>query len=144
MAIAGGKLCEKVIDGAAFSDIFQNMTNELNSFIAGVAAKRSAYHTAMQLTYISDMGAKMGESGTKFARVMSTEIGLDGRESRASIYCFIALEDGETKALGTVKRGDVMKPASWKAPAKHARGNIFSPDNGLTNCTEYGPAYMRG
>lgn len=144
MEIASGKLCEKVIDGAAFSDIFQNMTNELNSFINGIAAKRSAYHKAMGLTYIKDMGAKMGESGTKFARVMSTEIGLDGRESRASIYCFIALEDSTTKALGSVKRGDVMKPASWKAPAKHARGNLFDSDNGLKNCSEYGPAYMRG
>ena len=26
--------------------------------------------------------------------------------------------------------GDIYKPASWKAPAKHARGNIFSHRNG--------------
>jgi hypothetical protein len=26
--------------------------------------------------------------------------------------------------------GDILKPASWKTPAKHARGNIFSADGG--------------
>lgn len=26
--------------------------------------------------------------------------------------------------------GDIYKAASWRAPAKHARGNIFSEENG--------------
>jgi hypothetical protein len=39
--------------------------------------------------------------------------------------------------------GDVLKPASWNAPAKGARGNIFAVDNGLTNIGEYGPKYSR-
>jgi hypothetical protein len=37
--------------------------------------------------------------------------------------------------------GDVLKPASWKAPAKGARGNIFDEHNGLNRMTEYGPEY---
>lgn len=37
-----------------------------------------------------------------------------------SIYAFI---DKET--------GDIFKPASWKAPAKGVRGNVFSPNDGL-------------
>ena len=41
------------------------------------------------------------------------------------------------------KNGDILKPASWKAPAKHARGNIFDNDNGLASMGEYGPAYLR-
>ena len=39
--------------------------------------------------------------------------------------------------------GDVLKAASWKAPAKHARGNIFDAKNGLGWMGEYGPAYLR-
>ena len=41
------------------------------------------------------------------------------------------------------KNGDVLKPASWRAPAKHARGNIFDAKNGLGSIGPYGPAYLR-
>ena len=37
----------------------------------------------------------------------------------------------------------VLLPASWKAPAKHARGNIFDDDNGLRTMGPYGPGYIR-
>ena len=40
--------------------------------------------------------------------------------------------------------GDVLKPATYKAPAKHARGNIFDPQNGMSSMGPYGPAYLRG
>lgn len=39
--------------------------------------------------------------------------------------------------------GDVLKPATFKAPAKHARGNIFDPQNGMGSMGPYGPAYLR-
>ncbi len=39
--------------------------------------------------------------------------------------------------------GDVLKPASYKTPAKHARGNIFDKWNGLRYVSAYGPAYLR-
>ena len=39
--------------------------------------------------------------------------------------------------------GDVLKPASWKTPAKHARGNIYDESNGLSKVGPYGPAYLR-
>ena len=39
--------------------------------------------------------------------------------------------------------GDVLKAASWSAPAKHARGNIFDAYNGLKGMGPYGPAYLR-
>jgi hypothetical protein len=39
--------------------------------------------------------------------------------------------------------GDVLKAASWKKPAKHARGNIFDEWNGLKSVGPYGPAYLR-
>ena len=39
--------------------------------------------------------------------------------------------------------GDVFKPASWNAPAKHARGNINSEQNGAEALSEYGIRYLR-
>jgi hypothetical protein len=39
--------------------------------------------------------------------------------------------------------GDVLKPASWKAPAKGARGNIFDKDKGLKRVGPYGPEYNK-
>jgi len=42
-----------------------------------------------------------------------------------------------------MKNGDVLKPASWSAPAKHARGNLFDANNGLAGMTPFGPHYMK-
>ncbi len=39
--------------------------------------------------------------------------------------------------------GDVLMAAGWKAPAKHARGNIYDDRNGLGNIGPYGPAYLK-
>ena len=50
-----------------------------------------------------------------------------------SVHCFVDRTNG-----------DVLKAASWKAPAKHARGNLFDKDNGLGSMGEFGPAYLRG
>lgn len=36
--------------------------------------------------------------------------------------------------------GDILKAATWKAPAKHARGNIYNAEYTLT---PYGPPYLR-
>lgn len=38
--------------------------------------------------------------------------------------------------------GDLFKPAGWKAPAKHARGNI-NDASGLKACGAYGVASLR-
>ena len=39
--------------------------------------------------------------------------------------------------------GDVLKSATWNAPAKHARGNIFDEWNGLKWVGPYGMAYLK-
>jgi hypothetical protein len=41
-----------------------------------------------------------------------------------------------------LKNGDLLKAASWKAPAMHARGNIFADDM-LAGCGPYGMAYLK-
>lgn len=50
----------------------------------------------------------------------------------SSVHCFV-----------DITNGDVLKAASWKAPAKHARGNIYDDAYGLKAMGEYGPAYLR-
>lgn len=120
------------------------MKNEpsLLSFVSAIAALREKHRTDRGYSYVTNFGATIREGGTKFLRVMSTETYPNG-ETRESIYCFIAMVDSVSNALGTVKKGDVLKPASWKAPAKHARGNIFNADNGLSSCDSYGPRYLK-
>lgn len=49
-----------------------------------------------------------------------------------SVHCFVDMATG-----------DVLKAAGYKAPAKHARGNIYDEKNGLGSMGPYGPAYLR-
>ena len=52
--------------------------------------------------------------------------------SQKSAFCFVDLTNG-----------DILKCASWSAPAKGARGNIQSEDFGLSCITQYGAKYLR-
>jgi hypothetical protein len=55
-----------------------------------------------------------------------------------SVWGFVSMVDGEH--LGApIKKGDLMKPASWRAAAKHSRGNIFT---GTDKYSMYGPNYL--
>lgn len=53
-------------------------------------------------------------------------------EDGGSVFCFV-----------DATNGDVLKAASWSAPAKGARGNIFDNDHGLGRMGPYGPEYNR-
>ena len=64
-------------------------------------------------------------TGKRFARIIKK----DG--SSVFAYGFIDLSNG-----------DLLKAASWKAPAMHARGNIFNQDI-LSGCGPYGMAYLK-
>lgn len=67
------------------------------------------------------------EEGGRYIRIVAER--SDG--SRYS-HCFIDKSNG-----------DVLKCATWKAPAKHARGNIFSAHNGLEGVGVHGANYIR-
>jgi hypothetical protein len=65
--------------------------------------------------------------GKKYIRVVRT---TDEGRGQRSVYCFIDTTDGS-----------IYKSASWSAPAKHARGNIFvSLSDGVN---PYGADYLR-
>lgn len=55
-----------------------------------------------------------------------------GAMSGGSATAFVALEDFSNKELGAVRTGEIYKPASYKKPAKHARGTVWREDFG--NC----------
>lgn len=59
--------------------------------------------------------------GRKYAKVSTHVPGGWG-----SVHSFVVLETG-----------DILKPASFNAPAKHARGNIFE-DGGIRALTTHG------
>ena len=66
------------------------------------------------------------KGGRRYIRIVSIS------SASRSAWAFIEIETG-----------NIFKPASWKTPAKHARGNIFDEHNGLKWIGPYGPAYLR-
>jgi len=70
------------------------------------------------------------------------------KKSKGKKFIRIFQENPSTKdrsawAFINTENGDVLKPAGWKKPAKHARGNIYNDDYGIGTVTAYGPQYLR-
>lgn len=55
-----------------------------------------------------------------------------------SVWAFVSMFDGEHKGV-PIKKGDLLKPATWSQAAKHSRGNIF---DGTDKWEYYGPNYL--
>ena len=68
------------------------------------------------------------KSGRKFIKIIRDN----------SVWGFVAKSDGTHKGV-PMKMGDVLKAASWNAPAKHTRGNIFDDNQDYFRWT--GPNY---
>lgn len=66
--------------------------------------------------------------GPRYAKVISTP----GMGAGRSVWAFVDLANG-----------DILKPAGWNKPAKHARGSVMADDFGVSSCTQYGPRYLR-
>jgi hypothetical protein len=62
------------------------------------------------------------EYGPKYARIVETKYA-----GSRSVYCFVE-----------IATGDILKSASWKAPAKGARGTILTPTFGVEFCDRFG------
>ena len=60
------------------------------------------------------------------------------------VKCNEAGQKGAAWAFIDRTNGDILKPASWAAPARHARGNLFDEHKGMAHISAYGPAYLRG
>jgi hypothetical protein len=94
------------------------------------------------LTHITD--AKEADRVARFAKLRPTvytiETGIknirvveqDSEGNHRSVFCFIRKEDGA-----------VLKAAGWKAPAKHARGTIYTDNPQEYGVGVYGANYLK-
>jgi len=101
----------------------------------------AAYFARMHFTHRPPDRHAAENISDKWCRIVTCDI-VDGMLVNRSVYGFVALCDFSNKTLGQVCRGDIHKAASWKAPARTARGNVFMEDFG--GClTEFGIVYLR-
>jgi hypothetical protein len=87
-----------------------NFETALNDFIAHINSVKKAYYVRMKfhpemLKTLEEKEYVRLTGGRKYAKL------TDGR----SVVAFIEKSTG-----------NILKPASWNAPAKHARGNIYN------------------
>lgn len=94
----------------------------LDAFVAATQAKINAdfAHNYSRVT----PPVLTVEAGQKNAKIVKTD-------SQRSVFCFVRIADGA-----------ILKAASWKAPAKHARGSIFV-NAGQDAVTTFGANYLR-
>jgi hypothetical protein len=114
----------------------------LDQFVALTNEKLASHNQEKDYNWKTEV--RVRNPNSKYVALDNYESYNDGEMKNRGVFCFIVRQDGVTKGLGQVLAGDVMKPASYKTPAKHSRGNIFSEDNGMEFVGAYGPAYLRG
>jgi len=111
---------EKALEYLKGNPIVANFINEVNT-------KRLAYFTKANMPNLyQDV---IPEIGNKYIRLWCG----------SSCWGFISRVDGDLKGA-PIKKGDLLKAATWKAPAKHSRGNII---DGTAKWGEYGPSYIK-
>lgn len=113
------------IDGWTLEPL--DFTVFLAEFVAGAQTIISEYF-AEHYSRLSPPTLHIDPNGRKYIRIVRRDSGATG----GSVHCFI-----------DTTNGNVLKAASWKAPAKHARGNIYDVKNGLGLMGPHGPAYLR-
>lgn len=117
------------------------MKDRIDAFVKRADEVTAAHWQAMNYTFSPPPTHRADYISDKWVRVVVVEE-RNGKPCDSSVYCFICLQDGQTKALGILKAGDIHKAAGWKAPAKHARGSVFQADFG--NClTAHGIVYLK-
>lgn len=75
----------------------------------------------------------------RYARVWMRHFGED---TNNRIYCFVDMKGGAIDRKGVHSRGSVLKFATYKKPAPHARGDIMADDFGLSHMGPHGTAYL--
>lgn len=78
---------------------------------------------------------EVAKGGRKFIKLLRTESNPETGEKQGQtmVHSFVEIETG-----------DILKAATFKAPAKHARGNIWDADAGRSSMTAAGHiAYLR-
>ena len=72
---------------------------------------------------------EIAKGGRKFIKLLRTESNPETSEQQGQTFVHSFVE---------VATGDIRKAASFKAPAKHARGNIWDDDAGRSSMSRQG------
>jgi len=104
-----------------------DLNAKIVEFVTAADEVVATYWKAQGFTFSAPPIHRADFLSDKWVRVVVLEE-RNGERKVSSVYAFIALVDNSTKALGNVKAGDIHKAATFKAPAKHARGNVFEAD----------------
>ena len=105
-----------------------NMVEAIDMLLNGIKSKYALFISSKDMREDFNSNLKLRE-GRKFIKVVS----------KGGVWGFIAKDNGVHKNIPYIV-GDVFKPASWSAPAKHVRGNVFDSNTGWYNWT--GPNYL--
>ena len=108
------------------ADKGEQFESALGTFVSNVQDQIDA-HYAKHLGNLTPCQLHADTRGRKYIRIVRTS---DGGEGQRSVFCFIERATG-----------NVLKAASWKAPAKHARGTIYGDASGY-GVTPYGANYL--
>jgi hypothetical protein len=101
----------------------------LTKFIADAQALIDEH---MARVFPNNVGKRLSVMrGGRYARIVVEDV-VDGPPCGRSVFCFIDSTNG-----------DILKSASWKAPAKGARGNIYTYTNVGECVSPYGAHHAR-
>ena len=107
----------------------QDFDTALESFRAASEDVVRAHFDRHGYTFAVPCVETAGPGGPKYVKLWRTENDPETGEKRSHSMSIHAFVERST--------GDIFKPASTKAPAKHARGNIYR-DAGRSSLTEQG------
>ncbi len=102
---------------------------QVATFTKAAEEQMLALHMAAHPGWTLELPKLSYMMGQRYARIVKKDYTAS---QGGSCFCFLDLTNG-----------DVLKSASWKAPAKGARGNLSSPTGGLEGVTQYGGRYAR-
>lgn len=101
------------------------MENRVKEFVSAMQAKIDLHYAKHCYQY--DFVA---QEGSRYIKLVTQN--RDKNIRGASAWGFIDKTNG-----------DILKAASWRAPAKGFRANLSESDLGLSNCGVYGPGNIR-
>jgi hypothetical protein len=104
----------------------------MQNFITKLTERLNEYKNRNNYSYFDKYTVGITK-GSKFSKVFRQEV-TNEKIVNSSIICFVNNETGE-----------IFKPASFATPAKHARGNVNSPESGMEAINDSGFVhYLRG
>ena len=120
----------------------QNISSPaIQNFIVAANKEIGSYWERMKLTY-APAPTIVARETERYIVLHKEGKNHEGQKTDESIFAFIVRGDFYTRTLGVLKEGDILRPATYKAPAKHARGNVFSEQGG-TEAIAQGSASIR-